>query len=138
LKLLKLIGGEYQGFGRCIPCEDSERKGARQILSSAGGLSTMGPGGAFHLRRSTIVFIELGMLAGIVVAGYALPGTTSLAVFLLATGVCFVAGNILLVRKIKQIKVGNRPAEDGPWPYLFRALAVLSAAWLLSFLLFKR
>jgi hypothetical protein len=61
----------------------------------------------FSLKRSTIVFIELGMLAGIVLTGYTLPGSTPLRVFLIASGACFVAGNILLARKIKQIRAGK-------------------------------
>ena len=90
------------------------------------------------MKRSTIVFIELGMLAGIVVAGYNLPGTTPLSVFLIASGVCFVVGNIFLVRKIKRIKAEKSPVVSGPWPHLFRALVILAAVWLLSLLLFKR
>ena len=65
----------------------------------------------FSLKRSTIVFIELGMLAGILVTGYTLPGSTPLRVFLIASGACFVVGNILLARKIKQIKAGESPAK---------------------------
>jgi hypothetical protein len=91
----------------------------------------------FSLKRSTIVFIELGMLAGIVVTGYTLPGSTPLRVFLIASGACFVVGNVLLARKIKQIKAGESPAKKGPWQHIFRALAILAIFWLLNFLLFK-
>jgi hypothetical protein len=90
------------------------------------------------LKRSTIVFIELGMLAGIIIAGYTLPGRTPLRVFLIASGACFVVGNIFLARKIKQIKSETSLQENGPWPHIFRALAILAICWLLSFLLFKR
>jgi hypothetical protein len=78
------------------------------------------------------------MLAGIVLAGYTLPGSTPLRVFLIASGVCFAVGNILLAKKIKGIKDGETPAEKGPWPHLFRALAILAICWLLVLLLFKR
>jgi hypothetical protein len=94
--------------------------------------------GCFSLKRSTIVFIELGMLAGIVVTGYTLPGSTPLRVFLIASGACFVVGNILLARKIKQLKAGETPAKKGPWPHIFRALAILAIFWLLSFLVFSK
>jgi hypothetical protein len=63
------------------------------------------------LKKSTIVFIELGMLAGIVVAGYTLPGSTSLREFLIASGACFAVGNVLLAKKIKQIKGRETHAE---------------------------
>jgi len=90
------------------------------------------------VKKSTILFIELGMLGGIVLAGYTLPGSTPLPVFLVGSGTCFAVGNILLVRKIRQIKAGNSPAEGGPWLHLFRAFAILAIFWLLSFLFFKR
>lgn len=90
------------------------------------------------MKKSTILFIELGMLGGIVLAGYTLPGSTPLPVFLVGSGTCFAVGNILLVRKIRQIKAGNSPAEGGPWLHLFRAFAILAIFWLLSFLFFKR
>ncbi len=69
------------------------------------------------------------MLAGIVVTGYTLPGSTPLRVFLIASGACFVIGNILLARKIKQIKAGESPAKKGPWQHIFRALAILAIFW---------
>jgi len=79
------------------------------------------------------------MLAGIVAAGYMLPGSTSLPVFLAASGACLLVGNILLVKKIKQAKVGGSPArEKGPWLHIFRALAILAIFWLLSLLIFRR
>ena len=59
------------------------------------------------------------LLAGIVVTGYTLPGSTQLRVFLIASGACFVVGNVLLVRKIKQIKAGESPAKKGPWQLHF-------------------
>jgi hypothetical protein len=93
---------------------------------------------SLHVKKSTIVFIELGMLGGIIVAGYTLPGSTPLPVFLIGSGICFAIGNILLVRKVKQIKAGDSPAKGGPWPHLFRAFAILAIFWLLSFLFFKR
>jgi hypothetical protein len=78
------------------------------------------------------------MLAGIVVAGYTLPGSTPLSVFLIASGTCFVVGNVLLVRRIKQIQAGETPAKEGPWLHIFRALAILAIFWLLSFLVFSK
>jgi len=89
------------------------------------------------MQKSAIVFIELGMLAGIVAAGYTLPGSTPLRAFLVAAGACFVVGNVLLARKIKQAKAGNSSVEKRPWLHIFRALAILAICWLFIFLVFK-
>jgi hypothetical protein len=89
------------------------------------------------VKKSTIIFLELGMLAGIVVAGYTLPESTPLRTFLLASGACFVAGNLLLFKKLKQIKLGGGSTKVGAWTYIFRALAILAVFWLLS-LVFRR
>ena len=90
------------------------------------------------MKISTLVFIELGILGGIVLAGYTLPGTTPLPVFLTASGICFVAGNIFLARRVKRLKAEKSPVESGPWPHLFRALAIVAVVWPLRFLFFKR
>lgn len=90
------------------------------------------------MKRSTIVFIELGMLAGIVAAGYTLPESTSLWKFLLASGACFVAGNVLVFRKLKKIKSGESAPKTGAWTHIFRAFAILAVFWLLSLMFFRR
>jgi hypothetical protein len=78
------------------------------------------------------------MLGGIVLAGYTLPGTTPLRLFLTASGACFVVGNILIVRKAKQIKAGAIPSEKGAWPHIFHALAIWMIFWLLNFLFLSK
>ena len=90
------------------------------------------------MKKSTIVFIEFGMLAGIIVAGIMLPKSTSLSAFLLASGACFVVGNFLIFRKIKRVRTGEITAKDGPWPHLFRAFAILAVAWILLWLLSRK
>jgi uncharacterized membrane protein len=82
-----------------------------------------------------IAFTELGMIGGIVIAGYLLPGSMSLSVFLIASGLCFAAGNIFLFRKIK---IGKSSSNGKPWPHIFRALGILAVVWLLILLLSKR
>jgi hypothetical protein len=67
------------------------------------------------MKKSTIVFVELGMLLGIIAAGYLLPGATPLRTFLFAGGSCFVLGNILLIRSIRH--VGAQANNDKRvWP----------------------
>lgn len=89
------------------------------------------------MKKLTVIFLELGMLAGIIVAGYTLPESTSLRTFLLASGACFVAGNLLLFRKLKQMKLGEGAPKTGAWTHIFRAFAILAVFWLLS-LVFRR
>jgi hypothetical protein len=90
------------------------------------------------VRTSTIVLIEIGMLAGIVVAGYALPGRTPLSTFLAAGGACFVIGNVLLFGKFNQVVAGDIAPKTSAWTHIFRALAILSVFWLLSLLFLRR
>lgn len=92
----------------------------------------------FRMKKSTIVFIELGMLAGIVVAGYTLPDSTPLRTFLIASGICFAGGNVLLFRKLKRIKSGEDTPKMGARAHIFRALFILAIGWLLSLVFFRR
>ncbi len=78
------------------------------------------------------------MLAGVIAAGYTLPGSTRLAVFLMVSGAWFVVGNVLLLQKIKRTKGGTSPAETGPWPHLFRAFAVLFYRMVLGLIALQR
>jgi hypothetical protein len=94
--------------------------------------------GEVALKKSTIVLFELGMVGGIILAGYTLPGNTSLRVFLFVSTAWFVIGNILLVRKIRQIKAGENPETRGFWTHIVRALGILAISWFLSLVLFKR
>lgn len=90
------------------------------------------------MRPSTIVFAEFGMLIGILVVGYMLPGTTSLLTFLLASGACLAGGNLLLFRKIKQFKSGDSILRSNAWTHIFKGLTILAVFWLLSLVLSRR
>jgi hypothetical protein len=90
------------------------------------------------MRKSTIVFLELGMLGGIAVAGYMLPDRTPLWTFLAASGACFLLGNVLLVQRLRQGESKNSVVQGGPWPHVVKALAILAVAWLLILVLFRR
>jgi hypothetical protein len=83
------------------------------------------------MKKSTIVFIELGMLAGIVIVGYTLPDSTPLRTFLIASGVCFAVGNVLLFRNLGQVKSQDGKSGDGTpktkvRTHIFRAFAIQS------------
>ena len=64
------------------------------------------------MKKSTIVFIEIGMPGGIITAGYVLPGATWLRTFLIASCLCFVGGNIMLVKEIRKVNA-NGSNTDG-------------------------
>jgi len=87
------------------------------------------------MKKRTIVLIELGMLGGIVLALFTVPENTPLLTFVLASGVCFLIGNILLYWKIKAVKTGQTASEAGAWPHLIRAFAILGTAWIAMLLL---
>jgi hypothetical protein len=88
------------------------------------------------MKKSTIVFVELGMLLGIIAAGYLLPGATPLRTFLFAGGSCFVLGNILLIRSIRHVgaQANTTTNGSGPWPHILRAFAILAVGWFFYFL----
>jgi membrane associated rhomboid family serine protease len=90
------------------------------------------------MNKWTIVFIELGMIAGIIAAGYTLPGTIPLATFLSASGVCFAVGNFFLVKKVQETKSGGTSSKTGPWLHLIRVFGILAAVWLIGKLFFKQ
>jgi hypothetical protein len=85
------------------------------------------------LKKSTIILVELGMFAGVIVCFYPLPAKTPLSVFLVASLGCIVLGNFLLFRRAREAKSG----KEGFWLHILRALAVLAICWLLVFLLSK-
>ncbi len=78
------------------------------------------------------------MIGGIFIALYSVPDSTRLSVFLLASGLCFVAGNIFLFRMVKRTKGGKSKEGEKAWPHIFRALAVVAVAWLLILLMSKK
>jgi hypothetical protein len=90
------------------------------------------------MKKSTIMLIELGMLAGIVVVGYTLPDSTPLRTFLIASGLCFAGGNLLLFINLKRIKSGEGTPKTGAWTNVFRAFTILVIFWLLSLIFFRR
>jgi hypothetical protein len=87
------------------------------------------------MKKKTIVFLELGMLAGIILSMYTLPGTTPLRTFLIASGMGFAVGNLFIIKTM----VGPRKVVDRSqttsWPHFLRVFGILAGAWLISFLI---
>ncbi|HVB34240.1 MAG TPA: hypothetical protein VNJ52_07730 [Patescibacteria group bacterium] len=86
------------------------------------------------MKKSAIAILELGLLGGIVLAAYTLPARTPLWVFLAGSAAWLVAGNVFLIRAIKEAKNRKIAGQDGPWPHLIRACVILVIAWLLALL----
>jgi hypothetical protein len=90
------------------------------------------------VKKFKIAILEVGMIGGIILAGYSLPGNTRLSVFLVASGLFFAAGNIFLFRLFKQTKGGEGVEGGKAWPHTLRAIAIVTIVWLLVLLLSKR
>lgn len=90
-----------------------------------------------QMKKLTIILIEIGMLCGIVFAGYTLPDSTPLSIFLMASGTCFVLGNVLLIKKLNEAKSGKIGPSSKFWTHMLRVLVILAICWLLT-LIFHR
>jgi hypothetical protein len=90
------------------------------------------------MKKSTIIFIELGVLSIILLMGVMLHGSIGLRACLVYGGACFLLGNFLLAANIERLKSVASPAGKGPWPHILRALVILAIFSLLASLLSKR
>jgi hypothetical protein len=81
-----------------------------------------------------VLIIEMGMLGGIVIAGYSLPDNTPLITFIIASAAVFVLGNVLMIRRLR---MGSYAAGrgGGPWPHILPAFAILAVCWILILIL---
>jgi hypothetical protein len=88
-------------------------------------------------KPGVLVIAEVGMLAGIVVAGYTLPGNTPLKQFATASAAVFLLGNVLIV-----LALWFRKTDDGDdrraWPHILRAFAILAFVWLVEVVIFRK
>ena len=89
------------------------------------------------MRKTTIVFVELGMIGGIIIAGYRLPGDTRLSTFLVSSGVCFALGNVALIAIARRERPANKEKPSNASAHFLRAFIILAIGWLLVFLLRK-
>jgi hypothetical protein len=89
----------------------------------------------WNMKKLTIVFVEIGMLLGIVLAAFTVPRSFPLLTFLIISAGFFVVGNVLLLRKLKQRQTGEFPSDGKVWPHLYRVFIMCGAYGLLCFLL---
>jgi hypothetical protein len=86
------------------------------------------------MKKLTIVFIEIGMLLGIVLAAFTVPRSFPLAAFLILSTFFLFGGNILLFRKVKQVNAGGGQHDGKFWSRIWKAFIILELAWLLGLL----
>ncbi len=89
------------------------------------------------MKKRTIVIVELGMVGGIVVALYLVPDDTRLSTFLIASGLCFLAGNVLLFARARKTTDPVKAGETNLWVRVLRVFAICGGAWILIWLLAK-
>ena len=89
------------------------------------------------MKKRTIIIVELSMVGGAFAALYLVPNDTRLSTFLIASGLCFLAGNLLLFAKARKAAAPAQGAKTNPWVRLLRVFAICGGAWILIWLLVK-
>jgi hypothetical protein len=87
------------------------------------------------MKKSTIVFIELGMAFCIVFAAVALPDRTPPRPFLAVSSEFLLIGNYLVFRKFEDSKAKVDSTKKRTWTFLFRVFAIINFPWVVSQLL---
>lgn len=85
-------------------------------------------------KTMKVVIVELGMLGGILVSAYTLPGETPIKTFLIASLAVFVIGNVLLIGRLRT-NFEATPTKCDARPHILRAAIILAAGWALVLLL---
>jgi hypothetical protein len=85
-------------------------------------------------KTMKVVIVELGMLGGILVSAYTLPGETPLKTLLIASLAVFFLGNVLLIRKLRT-NSDMTPMKRDARPHILRAAIILAVGWALVLLL---
>ncbi|MBS1800478.1 MAG: hypothetical protein JSS95_11710 [Acidobacteria bacterium] len=85
------------------------------------------------MKTSTFVLVELGLLAGIVLAAFTVPRSTSLLSFLIISGGFFALANVLLIRRKRRLlrTESNGGNLKRPTNYWLWTLLALYWAWTL-------
>lgn len=88
------------------------------------------------MTKTTILLIEVGMLAGIITAGCVLPRNTPLPKFLAVSAICFVGGSLLLIRRARSVRAERdaTPNETDAWTHIRRAFGILAIGGLVALL----
>lgn len=86
------------------------------------------------MRKSAIVFIELGMLSCIILAAIVLPEKTPLREFLAVSAEFLLIGNYLVVKSAEDTKSKSSAAEEHKWKWsrIIGIFAVIDIPWILS------
>ncbi len=86
------------------------------------------------MKKSTIVFLELGMLSCIILAAIVLPGRTPLRGFLAVSSEFLLVGNYFVVKAVEDTKAKDGAAEEHKWKWsrIFGIFAILNSPWVVS------
>jgi hypothetical protein len=89
------------------------------------------------MKKSTIVFSELGMLLCIIFAAILLPDKTPLRAFLAVSSEFLLIGNYLVVKAIENARVKDGVAEEHKWKQsrILEVFVILNSSWVVSQLL---
>ena len=89
------------------------------------------------MKKSTIVFSELGMLLCIILAAILLPESTPLRAFLAVGSEFLLIGNYLVVKAIEGARVKDGVAEEHKWKWsrILGVFVILNSLWVVSQLL---
>ena len=87
------------------------------------------------MTKTTIVFFEIGLMGGIVLAALTVPRSTSLSTFMIISAAFVIVGNIFLVKKPHSTGVGEPAAKKKFWTGIYKVMAVCTIYWILWFLL---
>jgi hypothetical protein len=89
------------------------------------------------MKKWKIAILELPMLLGIVFAALVLPGNTPFLIFLVMSGLVFIAGNyFIIVRPIRERPRNGAPTESARTSFA-RDLGICAICWLLYYLIAK-
>jgi hypothetical protein len=89
------------------------------------------------MTKKTMVFVEIGMVCGIILAALMVPRSTPLSAFVVISMAFLIAGNILLIKKARRVSVAETATKDDFWPRICKILAICTIYWLLCLLLWR-
>jgi hypothetical protein len=86
-------------------------------------------------KAARIGIVETGMFLGVVLALFTVPKSTPLTVFLAASVLIFLVGNLLLFRAFKKHEPKAKGSQNETNRRLSRAMILIAVCWVLWLLL---
>ncbi len=82
------------------------------------------------MKKPTLVLVEAGMLFAIVLAALTVPPSTSLAMFLIVSGIAFSLGNVLLYKRLNQAPNDKGASNVNRKSSLYAPIILMAVYWL--------